>query len=70
MEETTSKYLTAEQAAEYVQVSADTIYKALRRKELKGVLMGTRKGWRTTLEWLDVWVASKVFDPTEYRRSA
>ncbi len=70
MEEPTSKYLTVEQAAEYVQMSADTIGKMLRRGELKGSLLGERKGWRTTIEWLDEWVNSKVVQPPKYRRSA
>lgn len=45
----TTTWLLADEAAEYMRMHRDTVYKLLQRGELRGVKVG--KHWRTRSDW-------------------
>lgn len=47
------RLLTVSQAAEYLQVTGDTIRRWLREGALKGTLLGDRAGWRISEQDID-----------------
>lgn len=47
----TTTWLLADEAAEYMRMHRDTVYKLLQRGELRGVKVG--KHWRTRSDWCD-----------------
>jgi excisionase family DNA binding protein len=52
---------TVKQAAEYAQVSDDTIYGAIRDGQLRAVRVRKRRQLRIHLTWIDAWLD----DPAE-----
>lgn len=57
-----STFLTAEEVAERLRVTADTVRHYLRRKELIGVNRGGRTGWRIALEDYNRFVERRAAD--------
>jgi excisionase family DNA binding protein len=49
-------WLTVPQASEYANLSADTIYTACEKGELRHVKVGGRKAIRIRPEWVDAWL--------------
>jgi excisionase family DNA binding protein len=49
-------WLRVAQAADYANLSADTIYTACERGELQHVRVGGRRSIRTRLQWVDAWL--------------
>lgn len=45
----TTTWLLTDEAAEYMRMHRDTVYKLLQRGELRGVKVG--KHWRTRSDW-------------------
>lgn len=50
----TTTWLLADEAAEYMRMHRDTVYKLLQRGELRGVKVG--KHWRTRTDWCDAYL--------------
>lgn len=49
-------WLRVAQAADYANLSADTIYTACERGELQHVRVGGRRSIRTRAQWVDAWL--------------
>jgi excisionase family DNA binding protein len=47
-------------AAEYADVSRDTIYTACERNEMRHVRIGGRRSIRLKAEWIDAWLEHHV----------
>lgn len=52
----TRVWLRVAQAAGYANLSADTIYTACERGELRHVRVGGRRSIRTRAQWIDAWL--------------
>jgi excisionase family DNA binding protein len=59
----TTPWMRVSQAAQYASVSADTIYTACERGELRHVRIGGRRSIRLRAEWIDAWLEKDVCDP-------
>lgn len=53
-------YLTVEQVAENLSVSPRFVYDELRRKNLRGIKLSGKAGWRVTPDDLETYVAAKA----------
>jgi excisionase family DNA binding protein len=51
-----SPWMTAEQAAKYLQTGVKVVYRAAARGDLRVVRIGGRRDIRTKVEWLDLFV--------------
>jgi excisionase family DNA binding protein len=49
-------WLRVAEAADYANLSADTIYTACERGELQHVRVGGRRSIRTRAQWIDAWL--------------
>lgn len=49
-------WLTVQEAASYAAVSADTIYTACERNELRHARVGGRRSIRLRANWIDAWL--------------
>jgi excisionase family DNA binding protein len=49
-------WFTVGEAAEYADVSRDTIYTACERRELHHARIGGRRSIRLKAEWIDAWL--------------
>lgn len=59
MRETDSPWMTAKEAAEYLGIHLDSLYRAMKKKGLKYAQLG--KGTiRLRREWLDQWVEERA----------
>jgi excisionase family DNA binding protein len=58
-----SKWLTARDAATYADVSIDTIYDAVHRKEIRHTRIGGRRVLKFLAEWIDEWLVSSSVAP-------
>jgi excisionase family DNA binding protein len=52
----TRAWLRVAEAAGYANLSADTIYTACERGELRHVRVGGRRSIRTRPQWIDIWL--------------
>jgi excisionase family DNA binding protein len=55
-----SKWLTAEEGAQYLKTGVKVIYNAAARGELKVARIGGHRAIRTKVEWLDEYVESQI----------
>ena len=51
-----SPWLTVQEAADYASLSADTIYTACERAELRHARVSGRRTIRLRTEWIDAWL--------------
>ena len=51
-----SRWLTGREAADYANLSADTIYTACERGELRHARVSGRRTIRLRREWIDAWL--------------
>ena len=51
-----SRWLTVKEAADYANLSADTIYTACERAELRHARVSGRRTIRLRPEWIDAWL--------------
>lgn len=58
---------TVREAAEYATVSADTVYTACEKRELRHAKVGGRKAIRLRAEWIDAWLEQHVRGGAERR---
>ena len=62
-EETANHWLDVKGAAKHAGVSADTIYKACHRKELRYTRIGGRRVLKFQPTWIDEWMSRGVVPP-------
>ncbi len=60
-------WFTVREAAEYATVSADTVYTACEKGELRHAKVGGRKAIRLRAEWIDAWLEQHVRGGAERR---
>lgn len=63
-------WLTVGEAADYANVSRDTIYTACERRELRHVRISGRRTIRLKPAWLDAWLEQHAQEPQGARSTA
>lgn len=54
----TTTWLLADEAAEYMRMHRDTVYRLLQRGDLQGKKTG--KNWRTRTDWCDAYLMGET----------